>query len=160
MRAARVDLLLRITAGHDFAVFRFATLEAALTFAGRFGSDLMRVEAAGPAGRRDHRPRVTEVNYAASAHHLADILKPLKMTSSGFYVAEAAAGRIAEPQVDPSTGKRPVMPDVIGKWRIRRSRNGTATAIGSRSISAICSCTMASLWISRPISQASRGGKR
>jgi CubicO group peptidase (beta-lactamase class C family) len=40
------------------------------------------------------------------------ILRPLKMTSSGFYVAEAEAGRIAEPQVDPSTGKRPVMPDV------------------------------------------------
>lgn len=55
-------------------MFRFATLEAALTFAGRFGSDLMRVEAAGPAGRRDHRPRVTEVNYAASAHNLAEML--------------------------------------------------------------------------------------
>jgi CubicO group peptidase (beta-lactamase class C family) len=40
------------------------------------------------------------------------ILKPLKMTSSGFYVAEPEAGRIAEPQIDPSTGKRPVMLDV------------------------------------------------
>jgi len=40
------------------------------------------------------------------------ILRPLKMASSGFYVAEPEAGRIAEPQVDLSTGKRPVMQDV------------------------------------------------
>jgi CubicO group peptidase (beta-lactamase class C family) len=40
------------------------------------------------------------------------ILRPLKMTSSGFYVAEPEAGPIAEPQVDRSTGKRPVMMDV------------------------------------------------
>jgi len=40
------------------------------------------------------------------------ILRPLKMTSSGFFVAEPEAGRIAEPQVDPSTGKRPVLLDV------------------------------------------------
>ena len=36
--------------GHDFVVICFATLEAARTFAGRFGGDLMPVEAAGPAG--------------------------------------------------------------------------------------------------------------
>src|SRR5215468_10089708 len=37
------------------------------------------------------------------------ILKPLKMTSTGFFVLESDAGRLAEPQLDPATGRRPVL---------------------------------------------------
>src|SRR6516165_10211638 len=37
------------------------------------------------------------------------ILKPLKKTSTGFFVPEADAGRLAEPQLDPTTGRRPVL---------------------------------------------------
>ena len=37
---------------------------------------------------------------------------------------------------------------------------GVGAVSRSRSISAICSCTMASLWSSRVTSQASRGGKQ
>ncbi|CCE00648.1 Beta-lactamase (fragment) [Bradyrhizobium sp. STM 3809] len=40
------------------------------------------------------------------------ISKPLALTDTGFTVGEAKAARIAEPQVDPATGKRPPMADV------------------------------------------------
>jgi CubicO group peptidase (beta-lactamase class C family) len=39
------------------------------------------------------------------------ITKPLKMADTGFWVPPAAHGRIAEPQADPATGKRPPMAD-------------------------------------------------
>jgi CubicO group peptidase (beta-lactamase class C family) len=38
------------------------------------------------------------------------ITAPLGMTDNGFMVASVKAGRVAEPQVDPATGKRPAMP--------------------------------------------------
>ena len=37
------------------------------------------------------------------------ILKPLKMTSTGFFVPEQERGRLAEPQIDPRTGTRPAL---------------------------------------------------
>jgi CubicO group peptidase (beta-lactamase class C family) len=37
------------------------------------------------------------------------VLKPLKMTSTGFFVPESDVGRLAEPQLDPTTGTRPVL---------------------------------------------------
>jgi len=40
------------------------------------------------------------------------IVKPLRLSDTGFYVAEEKAGRVAQPQVDPATGKRPEMADV------------------------------------------------
>ena len=40
------------------------------------------------------------------------IAKPLRLSDTGFYVAEDNAGRVAQPQVDPATGKAPPMPDV------------------------------------------------
>jgi CubicO group peptidase (beta-lactamase class C family) len=40
------------------------------------------------------------------------VLAPLKMTDTGFWVERREKhGRIAEPQVDPATGKRPTVPD-------------------------------------------------
>jgi CubicO group peptidase (beta-lactamase class C family) len=38
--------------------------------------------------------------------------KPLALTDTGFSVVEDKAARIAQPQIDPATGKRPPMPDV------------------------------------------------
>jgi CubicO group peptidase (beta-lactamase class C family) len=43
------------------------------------------------------------------------ITKPLGMTSTGFYVREADRDRLAQPQVDPTTGKRPPMFDATQK---------------------------------------------
>jgi CubicO group peptidase (beta-lactamase class C family) len=43
------------------------------------------------------------------------ITKPLGMTSTGFYVREADRDRLAQPQVDPATGKRPSMFDATQK---------------------------------------------
>jgi CubicO group peptidase (beta-lactamase class C family) len=40
------------------------------------------------------------------------IAKPLRLSDTGFYVAEDKAGRVAQPQVDPATGKAPPMADV------------------------------------------------
>jgi CubicO group peptidase (beta-lactamase class C family) len=37
------------------------------------------------------------------------VLKPLKMTSTGFFVPESDAGRLAEPQLDSTTGTQPVL---------------------------------------------------
>ena len=41
------------------------------------------------------------------------ITKPLGMLDTGFYVSEAQVGRVAEPQVDAATGKRPPMCDLV-----------------------------------------------
>jgi CubicO group peptidase (beta-lactamase class C family) len=43
------------------------------------------------------------------------ITKPLGMTSTGFYVQEADRARVAQPQTDPATGKRPPMFDPMEK---------------------------------------------
>jgi CubicO group peptidase (beta-lactamase class C family) len=40
------------------------------------------------------------------------IVKPLRLSDTGFYVAEEKAGRVAQPQVDPATGKLPPVADV------------------------------------------------
>ena len=45
------------------------------------------------------------------------ITKPLGMQSTGFYVREPDIGRLAQPQVDPATGERPVMADVTQQPR-------------------------------------------
>jgi CubicO group peptidase (beta-lactamase class C family) len=37
------------------------------------------------------------------------IAKPLNLTATGFLVSQAQAAHVAEPQVDPATGKRPAM---------------------------------------------------
>jgi CubicO group peptidase (beta-lactamase class C family) len=43
------------------------------------------------------------------------ISKPLGLTDSGFYVPEENVDRIAEPQIDAASGKRPPVPDVTKK---------------------------------------------
>ncbi len=40
------------------------------------------------------------------------IVKPLRLSDTGFYVADDKVGRIAQPQVDPATGKPPPVGDV------------------------------------------------
>jgi CubicO group peptidase (beta-lactamase class C family) len=40
------------------------------------------------------------------------IVKPLRLSDTGFYVAEDKAGRVAQPQIDPATGKPQPMADV------------------------------------------------
>ena len=40
------------------------------------------------------------------------IVKPIGLSDTGFYVSEEKLGRLAEPQVDAATGKRPSMADV------------------------------------------------
>jgi CubicO group peptidase (beta-lactamase class C family) len=52
------------------------------------------------------------------------ILKPLGMTSTGFFVPDAQAGRIAEPQIDPATGMRPAMPDITMKPKFMSGAGG------------------------------------
>ena len=43
------------------------------------------------------------------------VTKPLGMTSTGFYAREANRDRVAQPQMDPATGKRPPMFDATQK---------------------------------------------
>ena len=50
--------------------------------------------------------------------------KPLGMTSTGFYVREAESDRLAQPQVDPATGKRPAMFDATQKPKLLSGGGG------------------------------------
>lgn len=43
------------------------------------------------------------------------IAKPLNLSDTGFYVTPEKTARIAEPQIDPATGKRPPMIDVTSR---------------------------------------------
>jgi CubicO group peptidase (beta-lactamase class C family) len=52
------------------------------------------------------------------------ITKPLGMTSTGFYVREADRDRLAQPQVDPATGKRPAMFDATQKPKLLSGGGG------------------------------------
>jgi CubicO group peptidase (beta-lactamase class C family) len=57
--------------------------------------------------------RVIEVVSGETLDQFIDehIVKPLGLTDTGFYVTADKAGRIAEPQIDPATGKRPSVGD-------------------------------------------------
>jgi len=46
------------------------------------------------------------------------VTKPLGMSSTGFYVREADRDRLAQPQIDPVTGKRPPMFDATQKPKL------------------------------------------
>jgi CubicO group peptidase (beta-lactamase class C family) len=46
------------------------------------------------------------------------ITKPLGMSSTGFYVGEADRDRLAQPQIDPATGKRPPLFDATQKPKL------------------------------------------
>jgi CubicO group peptidase (beta-lactamase class C family) len=46
------------------------------------------------------------------------VTKPLSMSSTGFYVREADRERLAQPQIDPATGKRPPMFDATQKPKL------------------------------------------
>jgi CubicO group peptidase (beta-lactamase class C family) len=58
--------------------------------------------------------RIVEVVSGVSLDQfIADrIAKPIGLPDAGFYVSEEKAARVAQPQVDAATGKRPPMPDV------------------------------------------------
>jgi CubicO group peptidase (beta-lactamase class C family) len=46
------------------------------------------------------------------------VTKPLDMSSTGFYVREADRDRLAQPQIDPATGKRPPLFDATQKPKL------------------------------------------
>ena len=46
------------------------------------------------------------------------VTKPLGMSSTGFFVGEADRDRLAQPQIDPATGKRPPMFDATQKPKL------------------------------------------
>lgn len=46
------------------------------------------------------------------------VTKPLGMSSTGFYVRETDRDRLAQPQIDPATGKRPPMFDATQKPKL------------------------------------------
>ena len=52
------------------------------------------------------------------------IAKPLGLSATGFYAAKENAARIAEPQVDPATGKRPPMPDLTNRPNLMSGGGG------------------------------------
>jgi CubicO group peptidase (beta-lactamase class C family) len=51
-------------------------------------------------------------------------VKPLGLSGTGFYVTKENATRIAEPQVDPATGKRPSMPDPANRPNLMSGGGG------------------------------------
>src|ERR1700726_825018 len=55
------------------------------------------------------------------------VTKPLGMSSTGFYVREADRERLAEPQIDPATGKRPPMFDATQKPKLFSGGGGAVS---------------------------------
>ena len=58
------------------------------------------------------------------------VTKPLGMGSTGFYLREADAARLAQPQNDPATGQRPALPDVTKKPRLFSGGGGIVSTAG------------------------------
>jgi CubicO group peptidase (beta-lactamase class C family) len=76
--------------------------------------------------------RVIEVVSGMDLDHFIEerITKPLGMTSTGFYVRETDRERIAQPQTDAATGKRPPMFDPVEKPK-KLSGGGGAVSTAS-----------------------------
>lgn len=55
------------------------------------------------------------------------VTRPLGMTSTGFYVPEADRDQLAQPQVDPTTGKRPFMFDATQKPKLFSGGGGAVS---------------------------------
>jgi len=55
------------------------------------------------------------------------VTKPLGMSSTGFYVREADRDRLAQPQIDPATGKRPPMFDATQKPKLFSGGGGVVS---------------------------------
>jgi CubicO group peptidase (beta-lactamase class C family) len=70
--------------------------------------------------------RVIEVASGMDLDHFIEerITKPLGMTSTGFYVGDADRDRIAQPQIDPATGKRPPVFDPTQKPKFMSGGGG------------------------------------
>ena len=57
------------------------------------------------------------------------VTKPLGMSSTGFYVREADRDRLAQPQIDPATGKRPPMFDATQKPKLFSGGGGVVSTV-------------------------------
>jgi CubicO group peptidase (beta-lactamase class C family) len=60
------------------------------------------------------------------------IAKPVRMVDTGFVVGDAQASRVAEPQIDASTGKRPPMRDVSKRQNFISGGGGMGVATTRR----------------------------
>jgi len=132
-RAPTIQDLLRHTSGFTYDVFGDTLVKQAYKAANlrdpnrtlaEFVSALSRLPLAYQPGTTweysystDVLGRVIEVvSGVPFDQFVADrILRPLGMNSTGFFVPEAQIERLAEPQVDPATGARPVFLDVSRK---------------------------------------------
>jgi CubicO group peptidase (beta-lactamase class C family) len=76
--------------------------------------------------------RVVEVASGMTLDRLVEerVTKPLGMTSTGFWVREEDLGRLAQPQADPATGKRPALPDMSKKPRWLSGGAGMVSTAG------------------------------
>src|SRR5258708_2582674 len=132
-RAPTIQDLLRHTSGFTYDVFGDPLVKQAYNTANlrdpnqtlaEFVSALSRLPVAYQPGTTweysystDVLGRVIEVASGVPFDQfVADrILQPLGMNSTGFFVPEARIERLAEPQVDPATGQRPIFLDVSHK---------------------------------------------
>jgi CubicO group peptidase (beta-lactamase class C family) len=73
--------------------------------------------------------RVIEVVSGMDLDRFIDerVTTPLGMTSTGFYVREDDRDRLAQPQVDPATGKRPIMFDATQKPKLFSGGGGAVS---------------------------------
>jgi CubicO group peptidase (beta-lactamase class C family) len=76
--------------------------------------------------------RVVEVASGTTLDRLIQerIAKPLAMTSTSFWVREEDLGRMAQPQADPATGKRPAVPDMSKQPRWLSGGAGMVSTAG------------------------------
>jgi CubicO group peptidase (beta-lactamase class C family) len=133
-RPMTVQDLLRHTSGLTYGLFGSSPVKDAYNQAGVFdlrisNQEMVRRLAALPLAHQpgevwdysmstDVLGRLVEV---ASGQPLGDflaknILAPLGMADTGFVLDAARAGRMAEPQIDPATGQRPLVADHTVAW--------------------------------------------
>jgi CubicO group peptidase (beta-lactamase class C family) len=129
-RAMTVQDLLRHTSGLVYGPFGNSLVHQAYNKANLFDSNQTLAEFVTKISRLPlaHQPgtvweygmstdvlgRIVEVVSGTPLDRFIEerISKPLGMRDSGFYVSAEQAPRVAEPQVDPATGKRPYAPSV------------------------------------------------
>jgi CubicO group peptidase (beta-lactamase class C family) len=141
-REMTVQDLMRHTSGLTYGVFGKSLVKQAYNDAKLFDqnqtlaemvSKLSKIPLASQPGTTwdysmstDVLGRVIEVVSGVSLDQfIADrIVKPIGLSDTGFYVSEEKLGRLAEPQVDTATGKRPPMWDVSKRYNLMMGGNG------------------------------------
>jgi CubicO group peptidase (beta-lactamase class C family) len=147
-RQITIQDLLRHTSGLTYGVFGKSTVKKMYTDAGADSDDLTNAELVERLGKlplayqpgttweysrsTDVLGRVVEVVSGTTLGIFLEerIFRPLGMKDSGFFVPSDKHGRIAEPAVEPATGKVPKLIDVTVPPKYESGGGGAVATVG------------------------------